>query len=126
MANIDVVLLNPRRDSWDSSWVQSITNPMFLEQVNWELDHLERNLPNSSDIVFFYIDPNTKSPITMAEFGAVFRSGWAIMCCPEGFWRRGNIEVMCLRAGIHLHDNLDSATAALRDMVELSRGCKSY
>lgn len=28
-----VVIFNPRRDNWDSGWIQSIDNPKFREQV---------------------------------------------------------------------------------------------
>ncbi len=31
-----VRVFNPRRDDWDPSWTQSITNPNFKEQVEWE------------------------------------------------------------------------------------------
>src|SRR5262249_52806894 len=37
LADRDLVILNPRRDAWDASWSQSIDNPMFREQVEWEL-----------------------------------------------------------------------------------------
>lgn len=29
LADYDVLIFNPRRDDWDSSWVQSINNPRF-------------------------------------------------------------------------------------------------
>jgi hypothetical protein len=33
-----LVLLNPRRDDWDSSWTQDPTpGTQFYEQVDWEL-----------------------------------------------------------------------------------------
>jgi hypothetical protein len=47
-------LLNPRRSSWDSSWVQSMNNPRFKEQVEWELTGIEQ-----SDLILFYFDPQT-------------------------------------------------------------------
>ena len=28
-------IFNPRRDDWDSSWVQDINNSQFFEQVTW-------------------------------------------------------------------------------------------
>ena len=43
MADYDIVICNPRRDSWDSSWEQSIDNPKFKEQVDWEMDALEKS-----------------------------------------------------------------------------------
>ncbi len=33
LADTDLTLLNPRRADWDSSWVQSIDNAQFREQV---------------------------------------------------------------------------------------------
>lgn len=92
----DINILNPRRDVWDATWKQSINNPSFKEQVNWELDGIE-----IADLVIFYFDPATKSPITMLELGMVLGQGDTdvIIYCPEGFWRKGNIEVLCDRAG---------------------------
>lgn len=111
MENYNVTLLNPRRDDWDSSWVQSADNPQFAEQVNWELDKLV-----SADYVVFYFDPATKSPITLMELGFMAglpRSrGWdvprqAIVCCPPGFWRKGNVDILCKRSDIPVVESLD-------------------
>ena len=113
MADYDVVLLNPRRDDWDSSWVQSINDPQFNKQVTWELDNLDM-----ADIVIFYFDPTTKSPITLMELGitAVVSSNdgspHVIVCCPEGFWRKGNVEMVCARFGIPM-------VTTYEDMMEL-------
>ena len=104
MSSFKGTLLNPRRTDWDSSWVQSVENTEFKRQVNWELDGLE-----ASDYILFHIDPKTLSPITFGEFCAFYKKGNIIISCPKGWWRRGNIEVMCDRAGIKLFDNLSDA-----------------
>src|SRR5271154_863946 len=62
----NVTVYNPRRDNWDPSWKQDISNPFFKEQVVWELDHIDL-----ADIVVFYFDPTTMSPITLMELGIV-------------------------------------------------------
>lgn len=94
----DIVLYNPRRDNWDSSWEQSIDNPNFKEQVTWELDHIEK-----SDYVVIYLDPKTKSPISLLELGVLTKTpNKVLVCCPKGFWRKGNVEVVCDRYGIGL------------------------
>ena len=94
-----IVVANPRRTQWDSSWVQSIDNPMFKEQVDWELDHIER-----SDLVVFYFQPGTQSPITLLELGKHLERADAsqstLVCCPEGFWRKGNVDIACNRRGV--------------------------
>lgn len=88
------IAYNPRRDSWDSSWEQSINNPEFARQVNWEEDHL-----TTSDLVIFYFDPTTKSPITIGELNLIRGLGRkAVVLCPEGFWRKGNIDIACARS----------------------------
>ena len=104
-----VTLLNPRRDTWDASWVQSYDNPVFRGQVEWELDGLDR-----ADWVMMYFDPATRSPISLLELGLLADSGRLLVACPEGFWRRGNVEVVCRRHQLPFLPDLD----ALIDAVE--------
>jgi hypothetical protein len=93
-----IIIANPRRTLWDSSWVQSIDNPVFKEQVDWELDHIER-----ADLVVFYFQGGTQSPITLLELGKHLERGDApqstLVCCPEDFWRKGNVDIACQRRG---------------------------
>lgn len=97
----DCVIFNPRRDDWDSSWVQSPADWRFFGQVNWELYALER-----ADLIMMYFDPMTKSPISLLEFGLWARSGKLIVCCPDGFWRKGNVDIVSMRYQIQITDNL--------------------
>jgi nucleoside 2-deoxyribosyltransferase len=88
------VIFNPRRTDWDSNWEQSIGNAKFKEQVDWELSAMEE-----ADILAFYFDPATKSPITLFELGLAAGSGrTTIVYCPEGYWRKGNVDIYCKRA----------------------------
>jgi hypothetical protein len=102
----DVIVLNPRRDEWDASWRQSIDEPRFRGQVEWELDGLDR-----ADIVAMWFAPATKAPITLLELGLHARGGKVVVGCPDGFWRRGNIEIVCARFGIPLHATWDAFVA---------------
>ena len=89
----NLILYNPRRDEWDSSWEQSIKHEKFYEQVNWELDHLL-----NSNLAVFYFDPSTRSPITLMELGLAAAEGvTCLVLCPEGFWRKGNVDIVCHR-----------------------------
>ena len=92
-----VTILNPRREEWDSTWRQSIDEPNFREQVEWELDGLER-----ADLVAMWFAPETVAPITLLELGLTARADKLVVGCPDGFWRKGNIEVVCARFGIPL------------------------
>jgi hypothetical protein len=109
LADRDVTILNPRRPDWDASWRQSIDDPQFRAQVEWELDGLER-----ADRIAMYFDPATRAPITLCELGLHARGGRVVVACPDGFWRKGNVEVVCVRYGVPMVADLDALIAALR------------
>lgn len=106
----NVALFNPRRDNWDSSWKQTLEDENFVEQVEWELERLEE-----CDIIFMYFDPETKSPISLLEFGLYAKSDpeKLIVACPEGFWRKGNLQVTGRKYGVKIHDTFDEAVDQL-------------
>jgi hypothetical protein len=111
--DLDVVVLNPRRDAWDASWVQSIDNPEFRGQVEWELVGQE-----CADVVAFYFAPDTKAPITLLELGLAARSGKAVVACPDGFWRKGNVDITCARYGATLVAGLEELAREVRRRLE--------
>ena len=92
LADYPIQFLNPRRDDWDSSWEQTIENKQFKEQVTWELDGLE-----ASNFIILYFDKDTKSPISLLELGlhACSNPEKLVVLCPEGFWRKGNVDIVC-------------------------------
>jgi hypothetical protein len=108
----NVTIYNPRRDSWDSSWVQSIHNEEFREQVEWELDHLDK-----SDVIVMYFDENTKSPISLLELGLYASSGKMIVYCPEGFWRKGNVDIVAQRYDITQVNSFNELLIALKSVA---------
>ena len=95
-------VFNPRREDWDSSWIQTYESPQFSQQVKWELNALEK-----SDIIIMYLDPNTKSPISLLELGLHANNKKLWVVCPDGFWRKGNVEVVCSLYDIPLFNSLD-------------------
>ena len=105
----NVVILNPRRDDWDSSWEQSMDNPQFREQVEWELEAMEK-----AHIILMYFDPNTKSPISLLELGLFARERKLVVCCPEGFWRKGNVDIVCQRYGVEQVSSLDALVNSVK------------
>lgn len=113
LANEDIDIFNPRRDDWDSSWVQSKDNPQFREQVEWELDYAEK-----ADWLFIYFDPKTKSPITLLELGLFATKNEVILICPEGFWRKGNVDIVAER-----HKNNIKQFATIEQGVNYLKEC---
>ncbi len=105
-----LLILNPRREAWDPSWEQSASNPVFNEQVTWELDGI-----NCATTISFYFDGKTKSPISLLELGLVARTGKpVIIYCPKDFYRRGNVEVVANKYNLQLFDNESDWLESLR------------
>jgi hypothetical protein len=100
----NIYIFNPRRDDWSSDWKQEIENKQFNEQVTWELSHIE-----SSTIMLVHFDPKTQSPITLAELGIACGKfpDKVIVSCPEGFFRKGNVDIICHRYGVTQIESLD-------------------
>lgn len=108
LADENVVIFNPRRDDWDSSWVQSMDNDQFRTQVEWELNALA-----VSDVICMHFEPDTKSPITLLELGLHAKEAKIICHCPEGFWRKGNVDIVCRWYGV-------TAVQTIEEMIALA------
>jgi hypothetical protein len=110
------MILNPRRDDWDSSWVQSLDNPQFNQQVTWELDSLYFSTHR-----LFYFSPGTQSPSTLLELGLFANQPYhtnTYVVYPEGFWRKGNVDMICHYHGIFQLPSLDEAILTFNKMVK--------
>ncbi|GFF56583.1 hypothetical protein IFM62136_03158 [Aspergillus lentulus] len=109
LSDLSVTIYNPYRSDWDSSWREDIDFPPFREQVEWELDKQDK-----ADIVLIYFHPATQAPVSLLELGICARiPGKAIVVCPEGYWKRGNVQIVCEKYGIEMVDNV----GALRDAI---------
>lgn len=98
------LILNPRRNPED--WkegvdIQNKDDVNFREQVEWELECQEQ-----ADAILMYLAPGTMSPISLLELG-LFKSH--VVVCPEGFWRKGNVDIVCERYGIRQELSLEAA-----------------
>ena len=69
----------------------------------------------AADVILIYLHPGTESPVTMLEFGLWARSGKVVVCCPEGYVRSGNVQVLCERFGVEMVERLE-------DVVEILEG----
>lgn len=116
LADYGGVLLNPRRDDWDNTWHQSLTDARFVEQVQWELRGLA-----AANAVLMHFDPATQSSITLLELGLLLprvhsrASVWLYVSCPEGFWRRGNVAITCQEYDVPLYGSLEESLRMFQD-----------
>ncbi len=114
LGDLDIVLLNPRRENWNADLEQSVEEPRFVQQVEWELDGIER-----ADVVLFHFSPNGPAPISLLELGKATALGKrVVVSCPDGYWRRGNVEIVTRRAGGIFEPSLPDAMDTIRRIVE--------
>lgn len=113
LTEYDIDILNPKRDEWDPTWEQSVTNKAFKDQVTWELRSQE-----TCDFIFMYFDKDTLSPISLLELGLFAKTKKMVVCCPGGFWRKGNVDVVCQRYNIPRIDDLAIAIQYTKQVIE--------
>lgn len=115
---------NPRRPDWDDSWEQSIENEKFKQQVEWEL----HGLTHSTFIVMNFL-PETKSPISLLELGLFcgsFGNNKMFVCCPKGYWKKGNVDIVCERYSAPQFENLDILFDHLKAEIKLKLQSYSF
>lgn len=119
-----VRIFNPRRDQWDSSWENTIENKEFVDQVEWELEHIER-----SHLVVFYLQPETMSPISLYELGLVSKDSFNVkksvfVCCPKGFHRKGNVDIITSYFDMEEAASLDDLIKMIKKKIVQSNNKK--
>ncbi|KAI8635540.1 hypothetical protein F5Y19DRAFT_408265 [Xylariaceae sp. FL1651] len=108
LADLPLTIFNPLRTDWDATWREDISFEPFREQTEWELEKQE-----AADIVVVYFHPATKAPISLLELGLCAKTGKAIVVCPEGYWKRGNVEIMCKRYHVEMIDDVNGLKDAI-------------
>lgn len=107
-----VVILNPRRADWNKAWRPDADDPHFREQVQWELGALD-----SADIIVLYLSPGSQSPVSLLEMGLHARSGKLIVYCPNGYWRKGNVDITAAKYDVEQVSSIDSLVAATKARI---------
>jgi GNAT superfamily N-acetyltransferase len=111
--DVPCFLLNPRRKDWDPTWVQSIDNPEFRQQVEWELAGLD-----IASIIVLVLTKDSKAPISLLELGLHASDGKMMVFCPEGFYRKGNVDIVCAKYGVPVFADWDEFKEAFREKVK--------
>jgi len=101
----NIVVLNPRRKHWDPE----LDEKKLRFQIIWEQEGI-----NASNLVVFYFDPTTHSPISLLELGQCLGAHKkVIVYCPPTFFRHTNVEVTCERYHVKLHADYHTFVAEI-------------
>ncbi|WP_420145256.1 nucleoside 2-deoxyribosyltransferase domain-containing protein [Sphingobium sp.] len=112
LADQRVLLLNPRRPDWNPAWKPEASDPNFRGQVEWELAALD-----SADIIILYFAPGSQSPVSLLEMGLHARSGKLVIFCPDGYWRKGNVDITAQRYGAKMVTSFEELHAEVRTRI---------
>lgn len=70
-----------------------------------------------ADAIVLCFDPNTLSPISMIEFGLHARNGKLIVYCPDGFWKKWNIDITSEFYNIKQVDSFESLKTEIKNII---------
>lgn len=96
----DINVFNPRRETWTALEQTNLQN-----QIIWELSHIEQ-----SEIVFFFLDEQTISPISLLELGLCLGGiqkvdlASVIVVGEEGYFRQTNVETTTVQRYAASHE----------------------
>lgn len=71
-----------------------------------------------ADVIVFNFVAGQQCPVTLLEMGLYAGSGKAVVCCPVGFWKRGNVQMVCERFRIPLVEGLEEVEREVRRRLE--------
>ena len=110
---IDVDLYNPRgRETYDEA-DQSMAHESFEKQVDWEQHGLE-----TADLIIMYFDKDAMSPISLLELGQFAGARNMIVCCSDGYWRKGNVDYITKKYHIPTAKDLDELIIKTKDYLK--------
>ncbi|KAH9940860.1 uncharacterized protein BXZ73DRAFT_98693 [Epithele typhae] len=115
----DVTLFDPYRQDWDETWRNSADDARFAAQTEWELAQLGR-----ADVVAVHLPraPGLDAPASLLELGLAVGAGKrVVVCCPDGFGRKGNVEVVCRRWEVTLVETVEALVEVLAGEVAKGR-----
>lgn len=118
MFEVPITIYDSYRKDWDSAWREDIEFAPYREQVEWEVERQEK-----ADMVVLYFDPASQAPVSMLELGLCARvPGKAIVLCPEGYCKRGNVQVVCRKYGVEMVDSVDELKEAIMKRLPAEPG----
>ena len=113
LKDLDIVILNPRRDNWDPKLEQTPDNPVFREQVEWEIAAQEK-----CNLRLYVFTADSKAPITFFEMGAFGTEKDSVVCAEEGFYRQANLDIYCQYFKIPIYHDFDEMLGDLHRVLE--------
>jgi hypothetical protein len=111
LSHLPITVCDPRRPEhdWDKAkaFVPDDNKLTGMQaQIDWELDALEQ-----VDVICFFFDVDTNSPVSLLELGLWAHSKKVVVCCDDRYHKHPNVKLTCERYGVPL-------TSSFKDLAE--------
>ncbi|OAL53250.1 hypothetical protein IQ07DRAFT_561915 [Pyrenochaeta sp. DS3sAY3a] len=113
LSHLPITVNNPRRGHWDNSLSKDAAAEELKKQIAWELYALEQ-----ADVICFFFDVTTISPVTLLELGLWAASGKIVVCCAPKYHRSGNVKITCEHYGVPFVTTFDELPGAVEKMLK--------
>lgn len=116
LSDLDIAIYSSWPDDDQAAWEPRHDDTFFRQQVIWEL-----NAGRQADLIILCFPPGVKTPISLMELGLFAEEDKLCVLSPVGYWRKGNVDIVCQMYGIPLFDSWDSLLHHVRVMATLTK-----
>lgn len=76
--------------------------------------------PEKASLIAICFKAGSACPITLLELGmyAALYGGKTVVCCEEGFYKRGNVELVCRKFGVEFVGTVEELGKIVRGKME--------
>ncbi|CAM1505835.1 Fc.00g114720.m01.CDS01 [Cosmosporella sp. VM-42] len=111
LSDFPITFFDPKRNDWDSTWKEDLSDERWAEQVQWEMD-----MQAKADVVVFFFHSATLAPVSMLELGLCAER--AVVCALDGYSKRGNVQAVCERFQSPFVSTLAELQAKMLDVLD--------
>jgi hypothetical protein len=69
-------------------------------------------------VTTLYLYPGTISLISLIELRLFIKTKKIVICCPDSFYRRGNVQIICNKYDIKLVKTLNKLVKEVKDRIK--------
>lgn len=82
------------------------------QAFEWEMDHM-----SIANVIAFYFSPDDLCASALLSLGMYANTDKIIVCCPEGYQRKQDVDALCHREDIMQVDCLDTLISATTSRI---------
>jgi len=118
LSDLPITVCDPRRPGkdWNPAMARVPDHNKLTgmrAQIDWELDAQDQ-----ADVICFFFDVDTNSPVSLLELGLFAKSKKVVVCCDDRYHKWDNVQITCERYGIPHVDTFAKLELEVRNMLK--------